>query len=85
MAACPTWKGLHQGQPRLYVDKACYLAPEEQAPPKVADLMEALRKSLDQVSADKKKTAKAGSGVASMKVTSIKGVAKNSAKKRKAS
>jgi len=47
-------------------------------------LMEALRKSLDQVSTGKKKTAKADSGVASKKVTSIKAV-KNGAKKRKAS
>jgi DNA end-binding protein Ku len=35
------------------------VAPEEQAPPKVADLMEALRKSLDKVSAGRKKPAKA--------------------------
>jgi DNA end-binding protein Ku len=33
------------------------VAPAEEAPPKVVDLMEALRKSLDQVSAGKKKTA----------------------------
>jgi len=32
---------------------------EEEAPPKVVNLMEALRKSLDRVSAEKKKTAKA--------------------------
>lgn len=61
------------------------VAPEEQAPPKVVDLMEALRKSLDQVSAGKKKTAKADSDVAAKQVTSIKAVAKNGAKKRKAS
>ena len=34
----------------------------EEAPPKVVDLMEALRRSLDQVSAGKKKTAKADAG-----------------------
>lgn len=48
------------------------VAPEEEAPPKVVDLMEALRRSLDQVSAGKKKTATAN-------------VAKSAAKKRKAS
>lgn len=46
--------------------------PEEEAPPKVVDLMEALRRSLDQVSAGKKKTATAN-------------VTKTAAKKRKAS
>jgi DNA end-binding protein Ku len=35
------------------------VAPEVQEPPKVVDLMEALRRSLDSVSADKKKPAKA--------------------------
>jgi DNA end-binding protein Ku len=35
------------------------VAPEVEAPPKVVNLMEALRKSLDRVSADKKKTASA--------------------------
>src|SRR5919107_1301258 len=34
------------------------VAPEEEAPPKVVDLMEALRRSLDQVSSGKKKPAK---------------------------
>jgi DNA end-binding protein Ku len=48
------------------------VAPEEEAPPKVVDLMEALRRSLDQVSAGKKKTATAK-------------VAKAVVKKRKAS
>ena len=48
------------------------VAPEEEAPPKVVDLMEALRRSLDQVSAGKKKTASAK-------------VAKSAVKKRKAS
>jgi DNA end-binding protein Ku len=50
------------------------VAPAEEAPPKVVDLMEALRRSLDQVSAGKKKTAVA-------KVANAKGAAK----KRKAS
>jgi len=35
------------------------VAPEVEAPPKVVNLMEALRKSLDRVSAEKKKTASA--------------------------
>jgi DNA end-binding protein Ku len=48
------------------------VAPDEEAPPKVVDLMEALRRSLDQVSAGKKKTATAK-------------VAKSAVKKRKAS
>ncbi len=62
-----------------------FVAPEESAPPKVVDLMEALRKSLDQVSCGKKKTAKADAAEAAKKVTSIKSAAKNGAKKRKAS
>ena len=61
------------------------VAPEEVAPPKVVDLMEALRKSLDQVSSGKKKTAKADPAEAVKKVTNIKAAAKNTAKKRKAS
>lgn len=52
------------------------VAPEETAAPKVVDLMEALRKSLDQVSSGKKTT---------KKVTSIRTAAKTVAKKRKAS
>jgi DNA end-binding protein Ku len=48
------------------------VAPVEEAPPKVVDLMEALRRSLDQVSAGKKKTA-------------VAKVEKGAAKKRKAS
>ena len=56
------------------------VAADDVAPPKVVDLMEALRKSLDQVSAGRKKTAKvAESAAASTKVTNIK------SKKRKAS
>jgi DNA end-binding protein Ku len=40
------------------------VAPEEQEPPKVVNLMEALRKSLDSVSTTKKKPAKAAIAVA---------------------
>ena len=59
--------------------------PEDvEAPPKVVDLMEALRKSLDQVSSGKKKTAKAAPGT-EKKVTSIKAAKNGAAKKRKAS
>jgi DNA end-binding protein Ku len=63
------------------------VAPEEEAPPKVVDLMEALRKSLDQVSGSKKKPAKVAEAATAepKKVASIKSVAKNGAKKRKAS
>ena len=61
------------------------VAPDEVAPPKVVDLMEALRKSLDQVSAGKKKTAKADSQAGAKKVTNIKTAGRNAAKKRKAS
>ena len=55
------------------------VAQEEVAPPKVVDLMEALRRSLDQVSSGKKKTAKADAGAAEKKVTNIKAAAKNGA------
>jgi DNA end-binding protein Ku len=54
------------------------VAPEVQEPPKVVDLMEALRRSLDSVSGDKKKSAKA---VIKKPVTKMKA---NGAKKRKA-
>ena len=54
------------------------IAPAEEAPPKVVDLMEALRRSLDQVSSGKKKTAKV------VETTAAKGT-KKAAKKRKAS
>ena len=50
------------------------VAPTEEAPPKVVDLMEALRRSLDQVSSGKKKTAVANAPPV-----------KAAAKKRKAS
>jgi DNA end-binding protein Ku len=55
------------------------VAPEVQEPPKVVDLMEALRRSLDSVSGDKKKAAKANSKKV---VTKAKA---NGAKKRKVS
>src|SRR5688572_28718425 len=61
------------------------VAPDEVEAPKVVDLMEALRRSLDQVSSGKKKTAKADPVEAAKKVTNIKSAAKSSAKKRKAS
>jgi DNA end-binding protein Ku len=54
------------------------VAPAEEAPPKVVDLMEALRRSLDQVSAGKKKTAVA-------KVEKVEKLDKGAARKRKAS
>ena len=57
---------------------------EVEAPPKVVYLMEALRKSLDQVSTGKKKTAKAAPGAAK-KVTNIRAAKNGAAKKRKAS
>ncbi len=57
------------------------VAQDEVAPPKVVDLMEALRKSLDQVSSGKKKTAKADEKT----VTSIKAAKNGAARKRKAS
>jgi non-homologous end joining protein Ku len=50
-----------------------------QEPPKVVDLMEALRRSLDSVSGDKKKTAKA-----TAKPAAKAKAAGNGAKKRKA-
>ena len=55
-----------------------YVAPEMQEPAKIVDLMEALRRSLNSVSTDKKKPAKA----ALKKVTKIKAAA--GAKKRRA-
>ena len=45
------------------------VAPDIEAPPKVVNLMEALRKSLDSVSAEKKKSAKAD--IASKKVVAV--------------
>jgi non-homologous end joining protein Ku len=55
------------------------VAPEIQEPPKVVDLMEALRRSLNTVSADKKKPAK----MEAAKPAKAKAVANG--KKRKAS
>jgi DNA end-binding protein Ku len=60
------------------------VAPVEEAPPKVVDLMEALRRSLEQVSGGKKKAAKVDEPGA-RKVASIKTAAKSAARKRKAS
>ena len=60
------------------------VAPAEEAPPKVVDLMEALRRSLEQVSGGKKKSAKVDEPGA-RKVASIKTAAKGAARKRKAS
>jgi DNA end-binding protein Ku len=56
------------------------VAPEVQEPPKVVDLMEALRRSLDSVSTDKKKAAKA---IIKKPATKAKANG-NGAKKRKA-
>jgi DNA end-binding protein Ku len=56
------------------------VTPEEQEPPKVVDLMEALRRSLDAVSADKKKPVKADLARPSAKAKA----AATPAKKRKA-
>src|SRR5678816_3823737 len=57
------------------------VAPEAQEPPKVVDLMQALRRSLDAVSVDKKKPAKAILEKAPAKPTKVIGAVK----KRKAS
>jgi DNA end-binding protein Ku len=59
------------------------VAPEVEEPARVVDLMEALKRSLDSVSRDKKKPAKADLKKVAM-VKPIKGAA-NGAKKRKAS
>ena len=45
------------------VDGREFVAPEVEAPPKVVNLMEALRKSLDRISAPKKKMAARPAGV----------------------
>jgi DNA end-binding protein Ku len=64
------------------------VAPEEQEPARVVDLMEALKRSLDSVSQEKKKPAKAGLQKAAvakiLKGATVKGAA-SGAKKRKAS
>ncbi len=54
------------------------VAPEVQEPPKVVDLMEALRRSLDSVSTEKKKPVKAD-----LAKPAAKTKAANGAKKRK--
>ena len=56
------------------------VAPEIQEPPKVVDLMEALRRSLDSVSTTKKKPAKA----ALMKAAAKAKATANGARKRRA-
>jgi DNA end-binding protein Ku len=64
------------------------VAPKEEAAPKVIDLMEALRRSLDQVSAGKKpvaKVAEAAAPPAAKKAPKAAAAAKTVAKKRKAS
>jgi DNA end-binding protein Ku len=58
------------------------VAPEEHEPPKVVDLMEALRRSLNSVSTEKKKSAKVPMAVAAKGKT--KAAAANGVKKRKA-
>jgi DNA end-binding protein Ku len=63
------------------------VAPEVSEPPKVVDLMEALRRSLDSVSTEKKKPAKAdlAKPVAKAKAApAAKAAAANGARKRKA-
>jgi DNA end-binding protein Ku len=62
------------------------VAPEVQEPARVVDLMEALKRSLDSVSLEKKKPAKAElkKAAAARVVKAVKGAA-NAAKKRKAS
>jgi DNA end-binding protein Ku len=60
----------------------------EEAPPKVVDLMEALKRSLEQVSGGKKKAAKVDeprTAKAAAKVAPIKSASKTAARKRKAS
>lgn len=60
------------------------VAPQEEAPPKVVDLMEALRKSLDRVSEGKKKSAKVEPETAEKKAKVV-AHKPSAAKKRKAS
>lgn len=58
------YKDDYQLQLRAIIDAKVageeFVAPEEEAPPKVVNLMEALRQSLDRVSDNKKRTAKIG-------------------------
>ena len=60
------------------------VAAEIEEPPKVVDLMEALRKSLNAVSTEKKKPAKAGLKKAKARTTAASAKAANGARKRKA-
>jgi DNA end-binding protein Ku len=60
------------------------VAQAEEAPPKVVDLMEALKRSLEQVSGAKKKAAKVDEPRAA-KVETVKAASKTAVKKRKAS
>ena len=55
------------------------VAPEVEAPPKVVNLMEALRKSLERVSAEKKKPAKAAIAAAARKTKAKSSSAKKAA------
>jgi DNA end-binding protein Ku len=55
------------------------VAPEEQEPPKVVDLMEALRRSLNQVSADKKRPAKADLAEVPAKAKAVSGTRRRKA------
>jgi non-homologous end joining protein Ku len=57
------------------------VAPEVQEPPKVVDLMEALRKSLDSVSTTKKKPAKAAIGATAARKSRVKGEKVNAGRK----
>ena len=61
------------------------VAPEAEEPAKVVDLMEALRRSLNSVSADKKRPAKAKLEKAAAKTVAKPKVVANGARKRKAS
>jgi DNA end-binding protein Ku len=58
------------------------VAPTEQTPPKVVNLMDALRQSLDRVSNTKKKSAKADIEKAAAKATTVKAAKEPKEKKR---
>jgi DNA end-binding protein Ku len=60
------------------------IATAEEAPPKVVDLMEALRRSLDQVSSGKKKTAKVDEDAVAKRAKKAV-TARSTARRRKAS
>ena len=88
-----TYKDEYQDGLRRIIDAKVageeVVAPKEEAPPKVIDLMEALRRSLDQVSAGRKPTAKAEAEPVAAKTAAKPAAkpvaAKSAAKKRKAS